>query len=214
MAALNIAYRPANITFHYNSSGSTYNIVDAWATDDDSKGMKQATRAGTYQDLNIWFQSNLSAAGSTLLGYCTLPSNVTYDDGYPGDPPQEVDASQYATDGCDVLLASMPSVTRTVYGYNLGKTAVHEVGHWFGLLHTFQDQTCDPNDPGDYISDTRQEGTPTSGCPKGKNSCPNLSGVDPISNYMDYSTDQCYSGFTPMQITRMRGMWDLLRKGN
>lgn len=44
----------------------------------------------------------------------------------------------YATDGCNVLAGSMPKAPLPVKGYNLGKTAVHEVGHWFGLLHTFQ----------------------------------------------------------------------------
>ena len=83
------------------------------------------------------------------------------------------------------------------YGYNLGKTAVHEVGHWFGLLHTFQDTTCAVGDPGDWIADTPQEAVSTEGCPVGgmgggwvKNSCPEREGVDPVHNYMDYSTDQ------------------------
>lgn len=157
MAALNLAYKPANIQFHYNYTGSTYTIRDEWATDADSTTMKQRLRAGTYQDLNIYFQSNLSDySGSTLLGYCTLPTTVTYDDGIPEDPPQEVSADQYATDGCDVLLGSMPGVPKAVFGYNQGKTAVHEVGHWFGLLHTFQ--VCLPLSPFPFPPSIRPQG--------------------------------------------------------
>lgn len=73
-------------------------------------------------------------------------------------------------------------------GNNLGRTAVHEVGHWFGLLHTFHGNSCEGE--GDLIDDTRQEKTSTSGCPVGKNTCPELEGVDPISNFMDYSSDE------------------------
>lgn len=75
-------------------------------------------------------------------------------------------------------------------GYNLGGTAVHEVGHWFGLLHTFEGLSCLPGDPGDYIDDTPQEGTETAGCPAKKDSCPQIGGGDPVWNFMDYSSDE------------------------
>ena len=134
MSALNMAYAPANISFHYNKTGSSYTIRDDWATDANSTEMKQSLRRGTYQSLNIYFQSNLSSSpGSTLFGYCSLPTVITY-----GDPPTEYPTIDYATDGCNVLTGSMPTVPHPIYGYNEGKTAVHEVGHWFGLLHTFQ----------------------------------------------------------------------------
>ncbi len=83
--------------------------------------------------------------------------------------------------------------------FDLGHTATHEVGHYLGLLHTF-DGGCSP--PGDLIADTPDEATPTSGCPLGKDTCP-TPGVDPIHNYMDYSDDACYSEFTLGQGGRM-----------
>lgn len=68
---------------------------------------------------------------------------------------------------------------------------MHEVGHWMGLLHTFQDETCARGDPGDWVDDTRQESVSTSGCPVGKVTCRDAvgRGGDPIHNFMDYSSD-------------------------
>ena len=155
--------------------------------------MKKSLRRGTYADLNLYFQTNLSSApytyssSSTLLGYCTLPTTITYT--ASNGAHYEYPSTDYATDGCNILAGSMPGSPVSVQGYDQGKTAVHEVGHWFGLLHTFQGNTCAAGDPGDYVDDTPQESVSTSGCPRGKDSCPNSKGVDPISNYMDYSTD-------------------------
>ena len=114
-------------------------------------------------------------------------------------------------DGCNVHAGTMPN--GPLQYYNQGKTAVHEVGHWFGLLHTFQDNSCADGDAGDFIDDTPQESVSTDGCPVGKKSCPDCPGVDPIHNFMDYSQDSCYEGFTPDQIHRMQEMFGSLRLG-
>ncbi|KAM0801153.1 hypothetical protein BDR22DRAFT_211251 [Usnea florida] len=140
VSILTTLYRPAGISFRLIST--TWTVNDAWATDAASTAMKQALRRGSYSALNIYFQTNLSSppytytAASTLLGYCTLPTNVTYTG--PAGALVEYPTVDYAADGCNVLASSMPKAPFPAYGYNLGKTAVHEVGHWFGLLHTFQ----------------------------------------------------------------------------
>ena len=40
------------------------------------------------------------------------------------------------------------------------------------------------------------------------------SGIDPMHNYMDYSSDICYTGFSAGQAARMINLWVLYRDGN
>jgi hypothetical protein len=88
--------------------------------------------------------------------------------------------------------------------YNLGMTAVHEIGHWCGLFHTFEN-CC--NDPGDEISDMTSEQNSAAGCPLGqKSSCPGETRFNPVENYMDDSDDTCTKQFTPLQFQRIKDM--------
>lgn len=94
-----------------------------------------------------------------------------------------------------------------------GRTATHEVGHCFGLLHTFQ-SGCGNNcsNSGDRICDTPPSFESTQGCNQNQNTCNNdQSGpspytsnvVDQIENYMSY--DRCQNMFSKGQIVVMRG---------
>ncbi|KAL9004588.1 MAG: hypothetical protein Q9188_002597 [Gyalolechia gomerana] len=201
LQALNTAYAPAGITFS-TPVPPTYTVNTTWATNSDDVAMKTALRAGTYSSLNIYFQSNLSAPGaaydpsSFLLGYCQMPTSATSTSCLSSLGHNTTDSSctstsyaptSYVSDGCNVLAATMPG--GAMQDYNQGKTAVHEVGHWFGLLHTFEGNSCASTDKGDFVDDTPQEMTATDGCPAGKDSCPGSKGLDPIGNYMDYSND-------------------------
>ncbi|MEM7245178.1 MAG: DUF4215 domain-containing protein [Acidobacteriota bacterium] len=84
-----------------------------------------------------------------------------------------------------------------------GRTATHEIGHYFGLDHVFAAGGCGGGDcytNGDLICDTTPQDFPTDGCTDG-GSC----GVpDNIDNYLDYSADTCMARFTPEQALRMR----------
>lgn len=197
--ALNTAYNPYNVQFVLVNT--TYTANDAWAVGEGADGdaMKAALRHGTYSTLNIYFQTDLYGS---ILGTCTLPTDIG-----PGTPAPSV----YVSDGCNVQANTMPA--GLVQGYNLGKTAVHETGHWMGLLHTFEGYACTGS--GDFIADTPMESVSTDGCPvkPAKDSCPGVAGVDPVHNFMDYSTDACYESFTPLQKARMADMWATYRVG-
>ncbi|TQN63956.1 Extracellular metalloprotease, partial [Colletotrichum shisoi] len=67
----------------------------------------------------------------------------------------------------------------------VGKSATHEVGHWFGLFHVFDGFDC--YGEGGLIDDTPATTVATVGCPETQDSCPDHPGLDPIHNYMDYT---------------------------
>lgn len=112
MDVLNEDYASAGITF--NLLGITRTTNSAWYSDSNETAMKTALRQGDYKTLNVYFQN----LGDGLLGYCYFPtSNPT--------------ASDLRLDGCSILSTSVPGGTTT--SYNLGRTATHEIGHWFGI---------------------------------------------------------------------------------
>ncbi|KAJ3475098.1 hypothetical protein NLG97_g9577 [Lecanicillium saksenae] len=101
--------------------------------------------------------------------------------------------------------------------YDQGKTLAHEVGHWLGLLHTFEGNSCEGD--GDYIDDTPYElpiytipHFENLQCPADLDTCPDQPGYDPIDNYMDYSKDECKNRFTPQHVTRMIDHWKTFRQ--
>lgn len=68
---MNKAY--ADSRFSFNTKNITFTVNDAWATALDGPielEYKKALRQGTYQDLNLFFLSDL---GGGLLGFCYLP---------------------------------------------------------------------------------------------------------------------------------------------
>ncbi|HEX4947237.1 MAG TPA: zinc metalloprotease [Blastocatellia bacterium] len=195
ISVLNAAYAQWGWSFNLVSTSRTTNA--AWYTagygTTAEAQMKNALRQGSADDLNI-YSNNM---GGGLLGWATFPSSY---------------ASNPKNDGVVILYTSVPGGTAAPY--NLGDTATHEVGHWMGLYHTFQGG-CAKNatNGGDLVADTPAERSPAYGCPVGRNSCVNIAGVDPITNFMDYTDDACMDRFSAGQDTRMDAQFSTYRFG-
>lgn len=113
-------------------------------------------------------------------------------------------------DGIVVSYATLPG--GQTYPYDEGDTVTHEVGHWLGLFHTFENG-CD--EPGDSVGDTAPEAGPATGCPPlDTDSCHDDYENDPVTNYMDFSWDRCMYKFTKEQSKRMDEMHWLHRAGD
>ncbi|OAA69709.1 metalloprotease 1 [Cordyceps fumosorosea ARSEF 2679] len=188
LRVLNNAFRSSNISFGLD--GTTYTDNDLWADDPGKyeKAMKRTLHRGDARVLNLYFVPGLGVAGT-----CRLPS-LTHLETKRG----------LTLDGCMLRHNTVPTSPLMV---GRGKMAVHEVGHWFGLLHTFEGG-CDEKG-GDYVADTPAEETANkAGCWRKRDTCPELFGTDPIHNYMDYSAE---NEFTPGQTARMRSIFAAVR---
>ncbi len=172
----------AETEFTFTLAGTFRYNNDAWHQDKQSSQYRKLTRKGGMDALNMWL------VDFAYLGIATFPWS-----------------GSESVDGIRVHFDSLPG--GSIENFNLGKTATHEAGHWFGLYHTFQGGCSKKND---QVEDTPAQASPTSGCPIGRDSCDDP-GLDPIHNYMDYSWDSCYNQFTPGQSTRMSDMWTAYR---
>ncbi len=191
MSVLNNAFALTGWTFNLVSTDYTTNST--WysncASSTTETQMKNALRQGSADDLNIY---TCNPSGG-LLGWATFPS------GY---------ASRPKYDGVVLLHSSLPG--GSAVPYNQGDTGTHEVGHWMGLYHTFQGG-C--NGSGDLVGDTPAERSAAFGCPQGRDSCRNKTGLDPIENFMDYTDDSCMFTFTTGQDARMDAQFTAYREG-
>ncbi len=145
--------------------------------------IKPATVWDSSRYINIWA---LQIGGGTL-GFAQFPG---------GNPMTDGVVTDYRYFGSD----DAPGVNLGGV-YNLGRTTTHELGHYFGLFHTFQGGCVGS---GDSIDDTPAEALPNYGCPATPPDTCTSPGLDPIENYMDYSDDICMNIFTNDQKSRIQ----------
>ena len=164
------------------TNASWYSVAQSSANE---TAMKSALRRGGAETLNIYLCAPAGTYGATL-GWSSWP--VEY-------------ASKANMDGLVILNSTVPGGSKAPY--NLGKTIVHESGHWLGLYHTFQGGCSTRND---FVDDTPAERTAHYGIfPPQPDSCTYsyTPGKDPVDNFMDYGDDAYIVRFTPGQAAAM-----------
>jgi hypothetical protein len=140
--------------------------------------------------LNLW----VCALANGVLGYAQ----------FPGGPPE--------TDGVVIDYRAFGTKGTAQPPFDLGRTATHEVGHYFNLRHIWADtEDCSGSD---FVADTPNAAGPNYGTPAFPAvSCGNGPHGDMFVNYMDYVDDVAMFLFTAQQVLRMRTALEEARPG-
>jgi len=186
-AVLNNVYNEFGYSFYINSIDSAVNAgwyyatdshkyeTDPWDNDDQFLAMTQAMTVDVLNSINYFW-----TGASMTAGLGVYPWSFSED-----DPRHGIYCANYTLPGGS-------------YPYTEGYTGVHEVGHYFGLYHTFENG-C--SNPGDSVDDTPYQSNANTGCPSAPYSC---ASNDDVGNYMDYMDDVCMTHFTTGQQDRIQ----------
>ena len=175
---------------NYASKGITSSPLGTSAVEADVKALSTWPRT---QYVNIWVVSEIddNNGGSGIQGYAYFPFNSPID-------------------GITLLSSAVGTIGSVKSYTNKGMTLTHEMGHFFGLYHTFQntlacgsETSCSTE--GDMVCDTPST-ILSSSC-----SMPACGGSQQVQNYMDYTAQTCQNLFTQGQKDRMRTTLETLR---
>lgn len=150
--------------------------------------------------LNIW----VTTIADNYIGYGEFPTGEF--DGLDLTETSEL------TDGVfidhEVFGFKTGTANQGIYQY--GRTLTHEVGHWFGLIHTWGDSYCGD----DYCADTppTENSNSSSNCRNKFSTCKGVRTQNMIENYMDYTPDSCMNVFTVNQKERMRQILEISKR--
>lgn len=149
--------------------------------------VKQLSHWPNNKYLNIWTVRSIknNDPSGTILGYAYKP----------------LQGQNYIYDG--IVVRHDQTGTIGSARNSLGRTLVHEAGHYLGLDHPFRNGCFG----GDGCADTPPVTEASNGCNLNANTCSNDVGIDlpdQIENYMDYADDVCTNMFTLDQVSIMR----------
>ncbi|HDR8434880.1 TPA: zinc metalloprotease [Bacillus cereus] len=176
-----------------NGITRTHTTKQAFSADDNSVKSQSTDGADAWpadKYLNLW----VCQLEDGLLGYAQ----------FPGGPPK--------TDGVVITYTAFGTTGTAAKPFHLGRTATHEIGHWFNLFHIWGDDANACNGS-DRVDDTPNQGGDNVGSSQGApgrpvitfphTSCNNGPDGDMFMNYMDYVDDDTMVMFTKGQVDRI-----------
>ncbi len=180
------------------TNGITRDNIEITGTDYQNNNIDTDIKEATNWDPNHYYNIYVVAipgtdAGGGVLGWAYYPNQGTVGS---------------TIDGAVVDYRWFGGPNSDVSGF---KTLTHETGHYLGLPHPFDGNSCNSDDG---IDDTPNASQPTqdvnffacnNGFPTGPTTCTE---EHMYVNYMDYSHSSCYTSFSHDQINVMRGVLD------